>query len=78
MVTDEASLVGYYIVVFLLALIAQGLGYLGIFLGANLIFLGFIVWLERSYIPVLRRNHYVAILVSVILISLGLLFSQCI
>ncbi len=73
MVTDWSSLVGYYIVVFLLSLLFGWFGKLGAFLAANLLFLGFIVWVERPYIPIIRKNHYVGILVSTLLITFGLI-----
>ena len=75
--TDWGPLLGFYLVVAGITLI---LGYIDryltfIWLGANLVFLGFIVWLERPFIPIVRRRAYLAILVSVGLIFLGLAVS---
>ncbi len=77
MQTDWGPLLAYYALIagitFLLGMINPGLP--RIWLGANLLFLGFVVWLERPFIPLVRRNHYLAILVSTITIFLGILVS---
>ncbi len=72
--TDWGPLLMYYIVIFVISVALQIIDPVLIkaWLGANLVFLGFIVWMERPFIPVVRKNHYLALLVSTLSIFLGL------
>ncbi len=75
--TDYAPLLGFYA---LIAAVTFALKFINpsyqfAFLGSFMIFLGFVLWLERPFIPIIRKNPYLAILASVVFIFLGLVIS---
>ncbi len=75
--TDWGPLLGFYVVVAGISLTLRfTLKWLMFpWLGANLIFLGFVVWFERPFIPVIKKRVYLGILVSVLIIFAGLAVS---
>ncbi len=78
MKTNWVPLIVFYILIAVITIVLGHIntGLVNSWLGANLIFFGFIIWFERPFIPILKKNTYLSIIASTLIITMGL-FIAC-